>query len=101
MLEFDGETSDFKITALHNLEKQLQLEATGKKFPLRGKLRSISTPNQTMYGYISDDHTWVSVELREKVAIKKGTQSQKKVEMLPVNGTPLSKAKSYQSLERE
>ena len=41
MLEFDKEIGEFRILALHNFENQLELEETGKKYPLRGKLRSV------------------------------------------------------------
>lgn len=64
MLEFDEEINEFKIITLHNFENQIELDETGKKFPMRGKLRTISTSYASMFGYLSDDYTWVCVELR-------------------------------------
>lgn len=78
---------------MHNFENQLELEATGKKFPLRGKLRSIATTScggKSMFGYVSDDHTWVHVELREQQLMRK------KESVMPM----MVKAKSYSSVER-
>ena len=49
---------------MHNFENEDKLEASGKKFPFRGKLRSISSYYTTLFGYISDDSTFVSVELK-------------------------------------
>lgn len=64
MLEYDEETAEFKTLSMHNFENQLELEQTGKKFPFRGKLRAINTNNLAMAGYVSDDYTWVSIELK-------------------------------------
>jgi len=47
---------------MHNFENQIELEMSGKRFPTRGKLRSL----KNRIGYISDDYTWVSVEFREE-----------------------------------
>jgi hypothetical protein len=60
-LEYDEETGEFRILALHNLENELDLEETGKKFPLRGKLRS---NGGSIFGYVSDDYKWVHISLK-------------------------------------
>lgn len=59
-LEYDEESAEFKILALHNFENDFEMQETGKKYPIRGKLRS----TQSMCGYLSDDHTWVSIEFK-------------------------------------
>lgn len=38
-------------------------------FPMRGKLRSLSSQVATLFGYISDDCTWISVELKQGIPI--------------------------------
>ena len=46
------------------------MEDTGKRYPVRGKLRTVTAPDETsIIGYLSDDHTWVSVVLREHAAV--------------------------------
>lgn len=68
-LEFDEDIHEFKILAMHNFENQSELKASGKQFPLRGKLKSLSSYYNNMYGYISDDHTFVWVEMRQAVLL--------------------------------
>ena len=62
-LEWDTEIAEFKVLAMHNFENQTELEDSGKRFPMRGKLRSLGH----RVGYISDDYTWVNVEVREDI----------------------------------
>ncbi len=55
---------------MHNFENQDELVASGKKFPLRGKLKGISSFYFSLFGYISDDYTFVWVELRQAVLLE-------------------------------
>ena len=52
---------------MHNFENETALKDSGKQFPLRGKLRSLHTKFSSIFGYITDDHTFVSVEMRPAV----------------------------------
>jgi hypothetical protein len=65
ILEFDEDSQEFEVDFLYNFENQLELEDSGKRFPVRGKIRRGVTESMVMIGYISDDHTWVSMELRK------------------------------------
>lgn len=59
-----------KVLALYNFENQSELEDTGKRYPIRGKLRTVTAPDGTsIIGYLSDDHTWVSIVLRDRGAV--------------------------------
>jgi len=67
ILEFEEESCEFKILTMFNFQNQSDLEDSGKKFPARGKLRS--SPLAGMFGYLSDDWTWVHVEMRRDLPI--------------------------------
>lgn len=70
ILEYDEEVSEMKVLALYNFENQIELEDTGKRYPVRGKLRTATQPDGTsVIGYISDDHTWISVVLRDRIGV--------------------------------
>ena len=62
-LEWDIDVAEFKIIAMHNFENQIEIENSGKRFPMRGKLRSL----MNRVGYLTDDFTWVNLELREDI----------------------------------
>ena len=64
MLEYEEETGEFSVLAMHNFEHQIELEGTGKRFPAKGRLRSVNSDRLSLYGYLSDDHVWVSIQLR-------------------------------------
>ncbi|CDW71891.1 UNKNOWN [Stylonychia lemnae] len=66
-LEFDEEIHEFKVIAMHNFENENALKDSGKQFPIRGKLRSIHSKFFSLFGYLSDDHTFVYVEMRQAV----------------------------------
>jgi hypothetical protein len=62
-LEWDLEVAEFKTIAMHNFENQIEIENSGKRFPMRGKLRSLNN----RVGYLTDDFTWVNLEFREDI----------------------------------
>ena len=72
-LEYDEEIGEFGVFAMHNFENQEELKASGKKLPMRGKLRTLSSFFTNMIGYISDDSTFVYVELRQAVMMPEFT----------------------------
>ena len=88
MLEFDEEIGEFKIFSMHNFENQDELVISGKRFPLRGKLRSISSFYHSMFGYISDDYTFVWVEFRQAVILE--LQKSHSIVSGVINGTSIA-----------
>eukprot|EP00347_Sterkiella_histriomuscorum_P002524 403367821 len=66
-LEYDEEIGEFKIFSMHNFENNNEVKASGKQYPLRGKLRSISSYYFSLVGYISDDNIFTFFELRQAV----------------------------------
>ena len=72
---------------MHNFENQIELETTGKKYPTKGKLRSVG---HHMFGYLSDDYTWVSVEARSGDFLRNKSSS--------LISSSLQKSKSVTSL---
>ena len=52
---------------MHNFESEYKLESSGKRFPVRGKLVSLSGNGVSLFGYLSDDYTFAFVELKQSV----------------------------------
>jgi hypothetical protein len=61
LLEFNEETSEFQTLCIFNFENEEQYRVTGKRFPLCGMLRSVTTHWFTGFGFIADDtvFSWV------------------------------------------
>ena len=61
LLEFNEETSEFQTLCIFNFENEEAFKVTGKRFPLTGLVRSISTHWFSGFGFIADDtvFSWV------------------------------------------
>ena len=61
LLEFNEETSEFQTLCIFIFENEEQYRVTGKRFPLCGMLRSVTTHWFTGFGFIADDtvFSWV------------------------------------------
>jgi len=92
-LEWDLETAEFKVLAMHNFENQSELEDSGKRFPMRGKLRSMGN----RVGYLSDDYTWVNLESRADIRPREQL-IQRIQSSMSVSNISLQKTKSVTSL---
>jgi len=65
ILAFDEETSEFATFAIFNFENQDELKLTGKRFPQRGMLRTVSTHWFCGFGFLADDTIFTWVQLQE------------------------------------
>lgn len=78
LLEFDEETSEFKTLCIFNFENEEQFKITGKRFPLTGMLRAVSTHWFSGFGFMADDTVFSWVQFQDSNGLKRP----KRVEVL-------------------
>ena len=65
VLKVDESVMEFGIIALFNFENDTRLQESGKKMPLAGMLRTISTPTSSAFGLIADDSTFIYIKTKQ------------------------------------
>ena len=83
VLEFDEDIQEFKQLCIFNFENEDQFKVTGKRFPLQGLLRSVSTHWFSSFGFIADDSVFSWVQFQDSFMQKRLTKLQiKKIESM-------------------
>jgi hypothetical protein len=65
LLEFSEEVSELQTLCIFNFENEEQFRVSGKRFPLTGLLRSVSTHWFSGFGFMADDTVFSWVQFQE------------------------------------